>query len=45
MQYAAHAAQAAQVVAAASFETDDAQNKADMTCSLDNPEACDACGS
>lgn len=42
LQYAAHAAQAA---AAASFDTDDAQNKADMTCSLDNPEACEACGS
>jgi ribonucleoside-diphosphate reductase alpha chain len=40
LQYAAHAAQAA-----ASFSTDDAQNKADMTCSLDNPEACEACGS
>jgi ribonucleoside-diphosphate reductase alpha chain len=42
LQYAAHAAQAA---AAASFQTDDAQNRADMTCSLDNPEACEACGS
>ncbi|MEY4954356.1 MAG: Ribonucleoside-diphosphate reductase [Bacteroidota bacterium] len=42
LQYAAHAAQAA---AAASFKTDDAQNRADMTCSLDNPEACEACGS
>lgn len=42
LQYAAHAAQAA---AAASFTTDDAQNRADMTCSLDNPEACEACGS
>ena len=42
LQYAAHAAQAA---AAASFQTDDAQNKADMACSLDNPEACEACGS
>ncbi|MFD3393196.1 ribonucleoside-diphosphate reductase subunit alpha [Aquirufa sp. OSTEICH-129V] len=40
LQYASHAAQAA-----ASFTTDDAQNKADMTCSLDNPEACEACGS
>ena len=40
LQYAAHAAQAA-----ASFSTDEAQNKADMTCSLDNPEACEACGS
>ncbi len=40
LQYATHAAQAA-----ASFSTDDAQNKADMTCSLDNPEACEACGS
>jgi ribonucleoside-diphosphate reductase alpha chain len=40
LQYASHAAQAA-----ASFSTDDAQNKADMTCSLDNPEACEACGS
>ncbi|MEY4274893.1 MAG: Ribonucleoside-diphosphate reductase, partial [Bacteroidota bacterium] len=38
LQYAAHAAQAA---AAASFSTDDAQNRADMTCSLDNPEACE----
>jgi ribonucleoside-diphosphate reductase alpha chain len=42
LQYAAHAAQAA---AAASFQTDDTQNRADMTCSLDNPEACEACGS
>jgi ribonucleoside-diphosphate reductase alpha chain len=42
LQYAAHAAQAA---AAASFQTDDTQNKADMACSLDNPEACEACGS
>jgi ribonucleoside-diphosphate reductase alpha chain len=40
LQYAAHAAQAA-----ASFSTDDDQNKADMTCSLDNPDACEACGS
>ena len=40
LQYASHAAQAA-----ASFTTDDVQNKADMTCSLDNPEACEACGS
>jgi ribonucleoside-diphosphate reductase alpha chain len=40
LQYAAHAAQAA-----ASFATDDDQNKADMTCSLDNPDACEACGS
>ncbi len=40
LQYAAHAAQAA-----ASFSADEAQNKADMTCSLDNPEACEACGS
>ena len=40
LQYASHAAQAA-----ASFTTDEAQNKADMTCSLDNPEACEACGS
>lgn len=28
----------------ASFK-DDAQNKADMACSLDNPDACEACGS
>jgi ribonucleoside-diphosphate reductase alpha chain len=42
LQYAAHAAQAA---AAASFETDDSQNRADMSCSLDNPDACEACGS
>ncbi|MDT8887103.1 ribonucleoside-diphosphate reductase subunit alpha [Aquirufa sp. LEPPI-3A] len=42
LQYAAHAAQAA---AAASFQTEDAQNRADMSCSLDNPEACEACGS
>lgn len=40
MQYAAHTAQAA-----ASFATDDLQNKSDMTCSLDNPEDCEACGS
>ncbi|MEY4610635.1 MAG: Ribonucleoside-diphosphate reductase [Bacteroidota bacterium] len=40
MQYAAHTAQAA-----ASFGTDDAQNRSDMACSLDNPEACEACGS
>jgi ribonucleoside-diphosphate reductase alpha chain len=40
MQYAAHTAQAA-----ASFSTDDAQNRSDMACSLDNPEACEACGS
>ena len=40
MQYATHAAQAA-----ASFSTDDAQNRSDMSCSLDNPEACEACGS
>lgn len=40
MQYAAHTAQAA-----ASFSTDDTQNRSDMACSLDNPEACDACGS
>ena len=40
MQYAAHAAQAA-----ASFSTDDSQNRSDMACSLDNPEACEACGS
>jgi ribonucleoside-diphosphate reductase alpha chain len=42
LQYAAHAAQAA---AAASFQADDSQNKADMSCSLDNPDACEACGS
>ena len=42
LQYAAHAAQAA---AAASFEIDDSQNRADMSCSLDNPDACEACGS
>ncbi|MHA8092642.1 ribonucleoside-diphosphate reductase subunit alpha [Aquirufa regiilacus] len=42
LQYAAHAAQAA---AAASFQTEDAQNRADMSCSLDNPDACEACGS
>lgn len=41
LQYAEHASKAA----AASFSTDSAQNQADMTCSLDNPEACDACGS
>jgi ribonucleoside-diphosphate reductase alpha chain len=40
MQYATHAAQAA-----ASFSTDDSQNRSDMACSLDNPEACEACGS
>jgi ribonucleoside-diphosphate reductase alpha chain len=40
LQYAAHTAQAA-----ASFSTEDSQNRADMTCSLDNPEACEACGS
>ena len=40
MQYATHAAQAA-----ASFSADDAQNRSDMSCSLDNPEACEACGS
>jgi ribonucleoside-diphosphate reductase alpha chain len=40
MQYVAHTAQAA-----ASFSTDDSQNRSDMNCSLDNPEACDACGS
>jgi ribonucleoside-diphosphate reductase alpha chain len=40
MQYAAHTAQAA-----ASFSTDDSQNRSDMACSLDNPEACEACGS
>jgi ribonucleoside-diphosphate reductase alpha chain len=40
MQYAGHTAQAA-----ASFGTDDAQNRSDMACSLDNPEACEACGS
>lgn len=40
MQYAAHTVQAA-----ASFSADDSQNRSDMACSLDNPEACDACGS
>jgi ribonucleoside-diphosphate reductase alpha chain len=40
LQYAAHTAQAA-----ASFSTDDSQNRSDMACSLDNPEACEACGS
>ncbi len=40
MQYATHTAQAA-----ASFSTDDSQNRSDMACSLDNPEACEACGS
>jgi len=40
MQYAAHTAQAA-----ASFSTDDSQNRSDMACSLDNPEACEACSS
>ena len=40
LQYAVHTAQAA-----ASFSTEDSQNRADMTCSLDNPEACEACGS
>jgi ribonucleoside-diphosphate reductase alpha chain len=40
LQYAAHTAQAA-----ASFATDDSQNRSDMSCSLDNPEACEACGS
>jgi ribonucleoside-diphosphate reductase alpha chain len=41
MQYSEAAAKAA----AASFDGGDDQNKADMTCSLDNPEACEACGS
>jgi ribonucleoside-diphosphate reductase alpha chain len=40
LQYAAHTAQAA-----ASFSADAAQNQSDMACSLDNPEACEACGS
>ena len=40
MQYAAHTTQAA-----ASFNTEDDQNRSDMSCSLDNPEACEACGS
>jgi ribonucleoside-diphosphate reductase alpha chain len=40
MQYAVNTAQAA-----ASFSTDDTQNRSDMACSLDNPEACEACGS
>ena len=37
--------EAAAKAAAASFDNSDEQNKADMTCSLDNPEACEACGS
>lgn len=40
LQYAAHTAQAA-----ASFSSNDSQDRSDMACSLDNPEACDACGS
>jgi ribonucleoside-diphosphate reductase alpha chain len=38
LQYNPHAA-----AAAASFTED--QNRSDMACSLDNPEACEACGS
>jgi ribonucleoside-diphosphate reductase alpha chain len=37
--------EAAAKAAAASFDNSIEQNKADMTCSLDNPEACEACGS
>jgi ribonucleoside-diphosphate reductase alpha chain len=37
--------EAAAKAAAASFDNSVDQNKADMTCSLDNPEACEACGS
>ena len=40
LQYAAHAAKAA-----ASFDSSDDQNRSDMACSLDNPDACEACGS
>jgi ribonucleoside-diphosphate reductase alpha chain len=40
LQYAVQTAQAA-----ASFSTEDSQNRSDMACSLDNPEACEACGS
>ncbi|MHA8053329.1 ribonucleoside-diphosphate reductase subunit alpha [Aquirufa sp. Wall-65K1] len=40
MQYARQ-----QAASAASFTEAESQNRADMTCSLDNPEACEACGS
>ncbi|MFL0161462.1 ribonucleoside-diphosphate reductase subunit alpha [Aquirufa salirivi] len=40
MQYARQ-----QAASAASFTEEESQNRADMTCSLDNPEACEACGS
>jgi ribonucleoside-diphosphate reductase alpha chain len=40
LQYAAHA-----TTAAASFDSSNDQNRSDMSCSLDNPEACEACGS
>jgi ribonucleoside-diphosphate reductase alpha chain len=36
---------AAAKAAAASFDNSTEQNIADMTCSLDNPDACEACGS
>ena len=36
---------AAAKAASASFDVSDDQNKSDMTCSLDNPEDCEACGS
>ncbi|MFM1913035.1 MAG: Ribonucleoside-diphosphate reductase [Bacteroidota bacterium] len=39
MKYEEYAKQSA-----ASFK-DDAQNRSDMSCSLDNPDACEACGS
>jgi ribonucleoside-diphosphate reductase alpha chain len=41
LQYSDAAAKAA----SASFDVSDDQNKSDMTCSLDNPEDCEACGS
>ena len=41
LQYSEAAAKAA----SASFDASDDQNKSDMTCSLDNPEDCEACGS
>jgi ribonucleoside-diphosphate reductase alpha chain len=40
LQYAAHA-----TMASASFDSTNDQNRSDMSCSLDNPEACEACGS
>jgi ribonucleoside-diphosphate reductase alpha chain len=40
LQYAAHA-----TMAAASFDSTNDQNRSDMSCSLDNPDACEACGS